>query len=152
MAYGVALSPQEEAFLREQRVARLATADAQGRPSLVPVCFVYLDGVVYTAVDEKPKLALSDAEGSGQRLRRLRNIEENPRVALLFDRYEDDWERLGWVLLRGRASLVSEAAERARALAALREKYRQYQSMALEERPLIRVEPEQASSWGAVGG
>jgi hypothetical protein len=71
-------------------------------------------------------------------------------VALLFDRYEDDWERLAWVLLRGRASLVSEAAERARALAALREKYRQYRSMALEERPLIRVEPERASSWGAV--
>ncbi len=65
------LSPREEDFVRTQRVARMATADIDGRPFAVPVCFVYLNGCVYTPVDEKPK--------SGRRLKRLRNIEANPR-------------------------------------------------------------------------
>ena len=136
------LSPQEEAFLREQRLAHLATADAGGRPSVIPVCFVYVDGRLYTPVDEK-------AKSSGP-LRRLRNIEANPQVALGFDRYEEDWGRLAWVLVRGTASLVTDGGERARALAALRRKYVQYRSMALEERPLIRVDPERTAYWGAV--
>ena len=136
------LSPEEEAFVRARRVAHLATADAGGRPFVIPVCFVYMDGRLYTPVDEKPK--------SGRRLRRLRNIEANPQVALVFDRYDDDWERLAWVLLRGRASLVTDAGEKASALAALRRKYEQYRAMALEEGPLIRIQPERAASWGAV--
>ena len=122
------LSLPEEAFVRAQRVARMATADADGRPFAVPVCFVYLNGCVYTAVDEKPK--------SKKRLRRIRNIEANPHVALIFDRYDDDWERLGWVMIRGRASLVTDQGEKARAVAALRDKYQQYDSMALEQLPL----------------
>ena len=136
------LSPPEEDFVRAQRVARMATADARGRPFVVPVCFVYLNGCLYTAVDEKPK--------SGRRLRRLRNIEANPQVAFVFDRYEDDWERLAWVLVWGRASPVTDRGEKAEAVAALRSKYEQYNSMALEQLPLIRVSPEQAASWGAV--
>ena len=136
------LSSREEDFVRAQRVARMATADARGRPFAVPVCFVYLNGCLYTPVDEKPK--------SGRRLRRIRNIEVNPQVALVFDRYEDDWERLAWVLIRGRASLVTDRAEKAEAVAALRRKYEQYRSIALEQLPLIRVNPERAASWGAV--
>lgn len=134
------LSAREEAFLRAQRVGHLATADAEGRPSVVPIAFAYLDGRLYTAVDEKPK--------SGRKLRRLRNIEANPRVAVVCDHYEDDWSRLGWVLVRGRASLVEDASERAGALAALQEKYPQYRSMALEGWPLLRIDVERASSWG----
>ncbi len=136
------LSPREQEFVRAQRVARMATADARGRPFAVPVCFVYLNGRLYTPVDEKPK--------SGRRLRRLRNIEANPQVGLVFDRYEDDWERLAWVLIRGTASLVTDEGEKAQAVAALRRKYEQYSSMALEQLPLIRVNPERAASWGAV--
>ncbi len=136
------LSPREEDFVRAQRVARMATADVDGRPFAVPVCFVYLNGCLYTPVDEKPK--------SGRRLRRLRNIEANPQVALVFDRYEDDWERLAWVLIRGKASLVTDMDEKAQAVAALRSKYEQYASMALEQLPLIRVSPEHAANWGAV--
>src|SRR3989304_2360316 len=101
------LSSREEDFVRAQRVARMATADARGRPFAVPVCFVYVNGCLYTPVDEKPK--------SGGRLRRLRNIEANPQVALVFDHYEDDWERLAWVLIRGRASLVMGRSEKAEA-------------------------------------
>ena len=120
----------------------MATADAHGRPFAVPVCFVYLNGCLYTAIDEKPK--------SGRRLRRLRNIEANPQVAFIFDRYEDDWERLAWVLVRGQASLVTDKSEKAQAVGALRSKYEQYSSMALEQLPLIRVNPEHTASWGAV--
>jgi len=136
------LSSREEDFVRAQRVARLATADARSRPFAVPVCFVYLNGYLYTPVDEKPK--------SGRRLRRLRNIEVNPQVALVFDRYDDDWERLAWVLVRGSASLVTDRGEKAEAAAALQRKYEQYHSMALEQLPLIRVNPERTASWGAV--
>jgi PPOX class probable F420-dependent enzyme len=136
------LSPREEAFLGQQRVARLATADADGRPSVVPVCYAYLDGRIYTAIDEKPK--------SGRPLQRLRNIEANPNVAFVCDRYEEDWQRLAWLHVRGRAAPVTDADERSRAIAALRERYPQYESMGLEERPLIRIEPESGSSWGAL--
>jgi PPOX class probable F420-dependent enzyme len=136
------LSPREEDFVRAQRVARMATADARGRPFAVPVCFVYVNGALYTPVDEKPK--------SGRRLRRLRNIEANPQVAMVFDRYEDEWEHLAWVLVRGSASLVTDKGEVDEAAAALRRKYEQYHSMALEQLPLIRVNAEQAASWGAV--
>ena len=136
------LSPPEEDFVRAQRVARMATADAHGLPFVVPVCFVYLNGRLYTAVDEKPK--------SGKRLKRLRNIEANPQVAFVFDRYDDDWERLAWVLVQGHASLVTDKREKAQALAALRSKYEQYDSMALERLPLIRVDPEHAANWGAL--
>ena len=137
------LSPREEAFLREQPVARLATADGEGRPSVVPVCFAYVDGRLYTPIDEKPK--------SGRPLKRLRNIEANPRVALVCDRYDEDWRRLAWVQVRGTAALVSDADERSRAIAALRARYPQYGSMALESLPLIRIDIESASSWGALG-
>ena len=136
------LSPREEDFVRAQRVARMATADVDGRPFVVPVCFAYLNGCLYTPIDEKPK--------SGRRLKRLRNIEVNPQVALVFDRYQDDWNRLAWVLIRGKAALVTDLGEKAQAVAALRSKYDQYQSMALEQLPLIRVSPEHAANWGAV--
>ncbi len=135
------LSEREAAFVGRQRVARLATADAEGRPHVIPVCFVYVDGAFYTAIDEKPKRSA--------RLKRLRNIEATPRAALLFDEYAEDWSRLAWVLVQGVAELVSEGGEQERAVAALREKYRQYRSMTLAG-PLIRVRPERTASWGAV--
>jgi len=134
------LSPREATFVERQRVAHLATADAEGRPHAVPVCFVYLGGRFYIPIDEKPKRT--------QRLRRLRNIEENPRAALVFDHYEEDWERLAYILVRGTASILGESQEHERAVAALRQKYPQYRSMELERRPLVRIEPEQAVGWG----
>ena len=135
------LSQVEVAFVGRQRVAHLATADARGVPHVVPVCCVYLDGSFWIAIDEKPKRTL--------RLKRLRNIEENPRVSLVFDRYEDDWSRLAYVLVQGEASVVP-GLQQPGALAALREKYPQYREMRLEERPLIRVRPRKVVSWGAL--
>jgi PPOX class probable F420-dependent enzyme len=133
-------SASELQFIERQQVAHLATADAAGRPHVVPVCFAHREGRFYIAIDEKPKRSL--------RLKRLRNIEENPHVALVFDRYDDDWSRLGWVLVQGTAAIVREGAEHDRALAALRERYEQYRSMALERRPLITLTVVTISSWG----
>lgn len=127
-------------FIESRRVAHLATADDSGRPHVVPVCFAHLDGRFYIVIDDKPKRSL--------RLKRLRNIEENPRVALVFDRYDDDWTHLGWVLVRGPAAILDGGTEHERALAALRDRYEQYRSMTLEGRPLIRVAAERVSSWG----
>jgi PPOX class probable F420-dependent enzyme len=135
-------SPEALTFIQRQRVGRLATADAQSRPHVIPVCFVYLDGLLYSVVDEKPKRST--------RLRRLRNIESNPRVTLLLDEYSDDWSRLAWVMVEGVATVVEDREERGPALAALRGKYQQYRSMALEGRPLVRITPERILSWGAL--
>ena len=133
-------SADQVRFTESQRVAHLATADANGRPHVVPVCFAYLNRHIYIAIDEKPKRSL--------RLKRLRNIEENPRVALVLDRYDEDWSRLAWVLVQGTAAVLDRGPEHGRALTALREKYPQYLEMALEGRPVISVTAERVSSWG----
>jgi PPOX class probable F420-dependent enzyme len=136
------LSPEQAAFLEEQRSGRFATVDPQGQPHVVPICYALLDGIVYTPIDEKPKT------GDPRSLRRIRNIQANPKVCLVVDHYEDDdWSRLAWLQVRGTASLVEDADERTRALAALRARYRQYRAMALEELPLLRITPTRLVGW-----
>jgi PPOX class probable F420-dependent enzyme len=137
------LSSSELQFIQDQRVGHLATADAAGRPHVVPVCFACLDARIYVAIDEKPKLSL--------RLKRLRNIEENPQVSLVFDRCDEDWSRLGWVMVHGSAAIVDAGRVHELAVTALREKYEQYRSMTLEGRPVISVTVERVSSWGNLG-
>ncbi len=140
------LDEPTQLFLERQRVAHLATADASGAPHVVPICFVLLGETVYVAIDEKPKQA------SFTRLRRLRNIAANPRVAIVADVYDDrDWSRLGFVLLRANASLLErqdDVLEHARAVRALRQKYPQYVHMALDDRPLIVAHIESVTTWG----
>jgi PPOX class probable F420-dependent enzyme len=132
-------------FLNSRRVAHLATADANATPHVVPICFVLLGDTVYVAIDEKPKTS------DFSRLRRLRNIAHNPRVSIVADLYDDqDWSRLGFVLLRAVARIVTEGAEHTRAIAALRDKYTQYTGMALEDRPVIAADVEAVTSWGAL--
>ena len=141
------LTPSEAAFVEEQRVGRLATVSAAGNPHLVPVCYAFDGAAFYTPLDEKLK-QVPDAE-----LRRVRNIEENPRVALLVDRYEDDWSQLGYVLVRGTARLLRpENPTHEKALALLRERYPQYRSMNLKARALIAITPERVTSWGPDAG
>ncbi len=139
-----ALDEVARGFLARRRLAHFATADATGAPHVIPVCFALLEDTAYIAIDEKPK------RGDIRHLRRLRNIAENPRVAIVADVYDDaDWSRLGFVLLRGRARLVPEnSPEHASALATLRDKYRQYRAMTLENRPLIAAEVESVTTWG----
>jgi len=117
------------------RVARLATAGADGRPHVVPICFVLDGDTLYTAVDEKPKRTRA--------LRRLRNIEQNPWVEVVIDHYEEDWARLWWVRLRGRAR-IAELDERA--LELLAEKYPQYRDSP-PRGPLIAVAIDVRVEW-----
>ena len=131
-------------FLERQRVAHLATADASGAPHVVPICYVLSGETVYIAIDEKPKT--SDLT----RLRRLKNIAENPRVAIVADVYDDeDWSKLGFVLLRATASILSPGTpEHAKAVAALQQKYPQYRHMALPDRPVIAAHITSLTPWG----
>jgi len=137
------MTPEQIAFLGEQRVARLATVDEAGRPHVLPVCFAEVDGVLYTPIDQKPK------RGDPLSLQRVRNILAHPDVCLVVDHYEEDWTHLAWLQVRGTATLVDDPAERARALAELRERYPQYRAMDLESRPLIRIRPERVVGWAA---
>ena len=139
--------PNERRYLEASSVARLSTADAEGRPHVVPICFALVDigdgAELVTPIDEKPKNADPMA------LRRSRNIEANPQVALVADHYTEDWSQLGWVQVRGTANHLSPGdGTHRRGVAALRRKYDQYAAHALEERPLIRISPERVLSWG----
>jgi PPOX class probable F420-dependent enzyme len=132
-------------FVLRQRVAHLATADADGVPHVVPICFALLDDTLYLALDEKPK------RGELMKLRRVRNILANPNVAVVVDVYNDDWSGLGFVLLRGQARVEEAGPEHARAVGALRLRYAQYGSMHLEDRPVIAVDIERVTRWGNLG-
>ncbi len=127
-----------QACFDRSRVARLATVTPGGQPHLVPVVFAVAPGVVYTAVDAKPKTT--------QRLRRLANIESNPHVSLLVDHYADDWTQLWWVRVDGTAAVHTDgdAVDIGRRL--LRAKYPQYQTVSLDG-PVITVAVQRWSSW-----
>jgi len=135
------LSDQQVRFLASCRVGHLATADARAAPHLVPVCFVVSEGALYITIDQKPK-------GDPRGLKRLRNIVENPLAAFVADRYDEDWARLGWVMLRGPVEILVDGAEHDRAQALLRSRYRQYQGMALDDLPVIALRIERVTSWG----
>lgn len=135
----------ERSYLAAARVGRLATADAEGRPHAVPVCFAVADGDIVTPIDEKPKTVGPDE------LARSRNVRENPRVALVVDHYAEDWSRLGWVQVRGTAELLEPGdAGHDAAVAALRDKYDQYAGHDLEGRPVIALSPGSVRSWGTL--
>jgi coenzyme F420-0:L-glutamate ligase / coenzyme F420-1:gamma-L-glutamate ligase len=141
--------PDDLAFIQDRRVGRLATADARGKPSVVPVVYANFtldnEPVIAVAIDEKPK-------GDPRALRRVRNILERPEIALVVDEYHEDWDALAWVLARGSASLIEPgAAGHAQALAALRQKYPQYARMRLEERPVIIIRRLSTRSWRGGG-
>jgi PPOX class probable F420-dependent enzyme len=139
------LSAAHAQFLAAQRIGRLATADERGNPHVVPVCFAVSDDTLYITIDEKPKRVAAPP------LKRLRNIAANPSVAFVVDRYDEDWTHLGWVMLRGRAEILSDGPEHDRAQMLLRERYAQYRVMQLTELPVIAIRIERATSWGDLG-
>jgi len=138
---GPGLSTAERAFLETVRVAHLATIGPDGTPHLVPVCFALADENLYILIDEKPKRP-------GTRLQRLRNIAARPAVSVTVDRYDEDWRRLGWVMLRGTAEILAGGAEHARAQTLARARYPQLRPMRLEELPVIAVRIARVTSWG----
>ena len=139
------LSARERHFIDTRRVAHLATADSQAVPQVVPVCFGLAEEGLYITIDRKPK------RDGGRPLKRLRNIAENPRVAVVFDRYDEDWQRLAWVMLYGRAEILTTGSEHDRAQSLLRSRYRQLEAMQIEQLPVIAVHIERVNSWGDLG-
>lgn len=119
------------------QVLRLATADQEGRPHLVPATFALRGDLLVIAVDHKPKRSTD--------LKRLRNIEENPKVAALVDHYEDDWRHLWWVRIDGEAVVVDpgEAQENIDWLVA---KYHQYRETR-PSGPVIIIRALRWSGW-----
>ena len=126
--------------LTAARVARLATLDPDGRPHLVPIVFAVDGDTLYSAVDRKPKRS--------RRLRRIENARARPEVTILVDHFEEDWGRLWWIRLRGRARVLDSGEELARALALLREKYPQYRDDP-PSGPVLAVDVGDVREWNA---
>lgn len=126
--------------LDEARVARLATIGADGRPHLVPIAFVIDGETLYTAVDEKPKRSRT--------LRRIENARERPAVTVLVDHYGEDWNRLWWVRLRGRARVLDDGAEAGHALQLLAGKYDQYRNQP-PGLPVLAIDILETRCWQA---
>lgn len=140
-----ALSAAERGFLEQARRAHLATADRAGRPHVVPLCFAVLDPqTLVFAIDDKPK-------SRTRPLKRLRNLAQNPRFALVVDRWDEDWSRLGYLLISGSAAEVEDLERRRAAIDALRARYPQYIAMGLdaERHPVYALHVEDVHGWQA---
>jgi PPOX class probable F420-dependent enzyme len=125
----------------DARVARLATVRPEGAPHVVPVTFALVDDDrLVTAVDAKPKTT--------QRLQRLVNVEAEPRVGLLVDHYDEDWQQLWWVRLDGVARVVREEPERSGMIEPLLVKYGQYAD-APPTGPVVVVDVSRVRYWSA---
>ncbi len=144
-------------FLAQARTATLATIAPDGRPRLVPICFALAPdadptgrAVIWTPIDEKPK-----RDPDPHQLGRVTDILVLPEVALLVSRWDEDWSRLAWLRVYGRAEMLEpqphERQEHELAVAALRAKYPQYAGHALESRPVIRITVTRTLGWGNPG-
>ena len=138
----VSLTKKKLAFLRSARTAHLATSDKSGQPHVIPICFVCDGKCFYSPIDEKPKRTVPS------KLKRLKNIRENPQVALVIDHYDEDWRKLAYVLVFGKARIVQSGEKHRSAVKLLRRKYRQYRAMAIDERPMIAITANRIVSWG----
>jgi PPOX class probable F420-dependent enzyme len=128
-------------LLRSARVAHLATANAEGQPHVIPICFVYDGKNFYSPIDEKPKRT------APQKLKRVKNIRENPQVALVIDTYNEDWRKLAYILVSGKARVLLSGANHRKAVKLLRRKYSQYRKMRIDRLPMILIRPTRTTSW-----
>lgn len=127
-------------LLRSARIAHLATVDAGGQTYVVPICFVFDGKNFFSPIDEKPKRTVQ--------LKRLRNIKANPSVSLVVDHYEENWDRLAYILVFGKARVLSTGVAHRAAVRLLRRKYPQYRRMNIDCRPIICVAPRRVRCWG----
>jgi PPOX class probable F420-dependent enzyme len=140
----IKLTDKEIEFIRSHRVARMATVDRLRRPLVIPICYYFNGMSIYTPIDKKPKQA------SSKELKRIRNIIENPNVSLVIDEYYEEWSKLCYVIINGRAEIIKSGEEYNNSLRLLCEKYPQYIDMKLSELnlPVIKIIPERIVSWG----
>lgn len=145
---GLDIDDDMREFIRHHRVARLATADTNGQPAVVPICYAFDGGAIYSAIDEKPKRVAPHS------LKRVRNIAANPKVSMVIDDYSEDWSELAFIMISGNAEIIEpdqNVEEHIQAIELLREKYPQYRSMAIDKRALIKITPTRIRRWAAKG-
>lgn len=135
-------APEARKRFADSPVARLATADAAGVPHVVPITFVVEDDVIYFVIDHKPKRSTN--------LRRLRNIAENPAVAVITDQYADDWSALWWARADGRAEIWEDGEDRSKAVAQLQGKYPQYEETP-PHGPVVAIRVAAWTGWAYAG-
>ena len=142
----MAIANSIEEFIERARVARLATVDYTSKPHLVPVVFVFDGNHFFIPIDQKRKTV------KPPRLKRIKNIQDNPNVALLIDRYSEDWTKLAFVMIQGKASIITSKTQGnipvQEAYKKLTTKYKQYQKIGLSEMCII-IKPEKVTSWRA---
>ena len=139
----IALPESAAALVSAARVGRLATAGLDGQPLVMPVCYAFDGARLFSAVDAKPKRV------AARRLRRVRHIEQNPRVSIVVDEYDEDWTRLCYVIVEGHADVLHDGPDFSRAIDLLVAKYPQYRRMRLDrdEGVLIRITPHAVRHW-----
>jgi PPOX class probable F420-dependent enzyme len=138
------LTPHATRLIRSARVAHFATADAHGQPHVIPICFAFDGKYFYSPIDEKPKRT------APSKLKRLRNIGENPQVSIVIDHYEENWAKLAYILITGRARILASGSKHRKAVTLLRRKYSQYRRMRIDQLPMIVIRPTRITSWGAI--
>ena len=136
------LTNQTRGFLDSHRVARFATADLGGQPHVVPICYAVSNDTAYFTVDEKPKRT------TDKPLKRIRNLQQNPHVAFVVDRYDEDWTQLGWVMVQGEATLLEGGKEHTKAQRLLKARYPQLNGMQIKNLPVIAIRIKHVISWG----
>jgi len=135
------LTPAQDRFLRSARTGHLATADANGQPHVIPICYAFDGETIYSVLDAKPKTT------PFKNLRRVRNILANPQVSIVVDHYAEDWKQLQYVMVIGEASLLESGEEWAGSIIMLRKKYDPYKDMDLDESPVIKITPTRFVPW-----
>ena len=138
------LIPAALRLVRSARVAHLATGDPRGQPHVIPICFVFDGNDFYSPIDEKPKRT------APQKLKLIRNVLKNPQVSLVIDHYEENWRKLSYVLVSGKARMLLSGARHGKAVKLLRRKYSQYRKMRIDNLPMILIQPKRTTSWGAI--
>jgi PPOX class probable F420-dependent enzyme len=137
------IPPAIAGFIAQARVGHLGTADRTGQPLVVPICYAWDGGHLYSAIDAKPKIERVE------RLRRIRNIRENASVSVVIDRYDEEWTRLRYVIIQGQARILTGGTDFSRGADLLLEKYPQYRAMGLDREAglMIEVEPTKVTHW-----
>ncbi len=122
----------------------MATVGKLGKPLVVPICFAFDGNFIYSPIDKKPKSV------SAGKLKRIRNIINNPNISLVIDEYLENWSMLYYLIIQGTAEIIDEGEEYENSLSMLSKKYDQYREMGLESlgAPVIKITPDKIISWG----